>query len=639
MQTGTELDVRMNKLRAWLGGQPDIPIIGVHFGDAAVTAVWLDEHEGRYHWLGSACVLCTDAVVSGEIVDKSKLAEALLQVMQTLGLSEATAITCVPDEAVMQTVIELPADLSDDDIEAHILIDAERYIGRNIQNVYFDFQVLERSQTATQIILTVAHQSSVHDRCEVLAMAGIETSAVDVYTSCLVRMMAKMTDQVSALVEITDHDISCHITQGGKLVYQQNELIHTFANLSDQPSNERTETQEFFKFADDLKIRKDSSDELPSKAALDFENLADRLPEANLSAQNHLLQLIQEDLPQKKTLDTPKNAQTDNYHIRFDDWVDEVAADDRASFDAEPLNEPSAKPSDQPELAIDQLTQKIVALIEDCQAQTALPIERLYLSGMTLAKASQLAHALQMKLDISCLPMHPKYAVDHSIKDDDMQLAPMLTTALALALTRSQGVNLLPWREERRSQADAKFRQMFMSVVGLAVLGMVLIFGAIYYQLNQQQAINDEIQSRISILDDKIDEMQQLKEQLEGAQKHSEALNALSADRQVVYRWQQLSTLIPEGVYLDEMKQSADVLSLTGKAVSAQAVSALAHRLELSGLYTDVLVVSLQQSGRAMSFTLTATLLPLDAKDMIQPVAEISIDQIKNADTGENGYE
>lgn len=630
--------MRVNKLRAWLGGQPDIPIIGVHFGDAAVTAVWLDEHEGRYHWLGSACVLCTDAVVSGEIVDKSKLAEALLQVMQMLGLSEATAITCVPDEAVMQTVIELPADLSDDDIEAHILIDAERYIGRNIQDVYFDFQVLERSQTATQIILTVAHQNSVHDRCEVLAMAGIETSAVDVYTSCLVRMMAKMTDQVSALVEITDHDISCHITQDGKLIYQQNEPIHTFANLSDQPSHERTETHEFFKFADDLKIRKDSSDELPSKAALDFENLADRLPEVNLSAQNHLRQLIQEDLPQKKTLDTPKNAQTDNYHIRFDDWVDEVAAD-RESFGAEPPNEPPAKPSDQPELAIDQLTQKIVALIEDCQAQTALPIERLYLSGMTLAKVSQLAHALQAKLDISCLPMHPKYAVDHPIKDDDMQLAPMLTTALALALTRSQGVNLLPWREERRSQADAKFRQMFVSVVGLAVLGVVLIFGAIYYQLNQQQAINDEIKSRISTLDDKIDEIQQLKEQLDGAQKHSEALNALSADRQVVYRWQQLSTLIPEGVYLDEMKQSADVLSLTGKAVSAQAVSALAHRLELSGLYTDVLVVSLQQSGRVMSFTLTATQLPLDAKDMIQPVAEIPIDQIKNADTGENGYE
>lgn len=630
--------MRVNKLRAWLGGQPDIPIIGVHFGDAAVTAVWLDEHEGRYHWLGSACVLCTDAVVSGEIVDKSKLAEALLQVMQTLGLSEATAITCVPDEAVMQTVIELPADLSDDDIEAHILIDAERYIGRNIQDVYFDFQVLERSQAATQIILTVAHQNSVHDRCEVLAMAGIETSAVDVYTSCLVRMMAKMTDQVSALVEIADHDIICHVTQDGKLVYQQNELIHTFANLSDQPSNERTEVHEFFKFADDLKIRKDSSDELPSKAPLVFEDLADRLPEANLSAQNDLLQLTQEDLPQKKTLDTPKNAQTDNYHIRFDDWVDEVAAD-RESFGAEPPNEPPAKPSDQPELAIDQLTQKIVALIEDYQAQTALPIERLYLSGMTLAKASQLAHALQMKLDISCLPMHPKYAVDHPIKDDDAQLVPMLTTALALALTRSQGVNLLPWREERRSQADAKFRQMFVSVVGLAVLGVVLIFGAIYYQLNQQQAINDEIQSRISTLDDKIDEMQQLKEQLDGAQKHSEALNALSEDRQVVYRWQQLSTLIPEGVYLDEMKQSADVLSLTGKAVSAQAVSALAHRLELSGLYTDVLVVSLQQSGRVMSFTLTATQLPLDAKDMIQPVAEIPIDQIKNADMGENGYE
>ena len=72
--------------------------------------------------------------------------------------------------------------------------------------------------------------------------------------------------------------------------------------------------------------------------------------------------------------------------------------------------------------------------------------------------------------------MHPKYAVNHAIEDNDMEQAPMLTAAAALALTRSEGINLLPWREERRSQADAKFRQIFVSVVGLAVLVMMLIF-------------------------------------------------------------------------------------------------------------------------------------------------------------------
>lgn len=625
--------MRLNKLRAWLRGQSDTPTIGIYFGEKAATAVWLDEHDGRYHWLGSACVLYTDVVVSGKIVDKEKLAQTLRQMMQTLGLSQANAITCVPDDAVMQTLIDLPADLSDEDIEAQILVDAERYIGRNIQDVYFDFQVLKRSSVATQITLTVAHQNSIHDCCEVLAMAGIETVAVDVHTPCLARMMAKVTAQVSALVEITDHDISCYITHHGVLLYQQNEPIHTLTNLGNQPSDEQSELDQFSQFTHDVDTPKNWANQSPLKT--NFDDLTDRLSQTNASIQNDFMQPLQDNFIQK-TPDIAIKAQTDNYHIRFDDWVDDMAADE-LSFGEASANDPHIKSSDWSELAVDQMTTKILSLIKNCQTQTVLPIERLYISGTTWTKASQLADALQAKLDILCMPMHPKYTVNHAIEDNDMEQAPMLTAAVALALTRSEGINLLPWREERRSQADAKFRQIFVSVVGLAVLVIMLIFGVIYYRLNQQQAINDEIKARISTLDDKIHQMQQLKVQLDTIQKHSEALNALSEDRQVAYRWQQLSNLIPEGVYLDEMSQAADMLSLTGKAVSTQSVSAFAHRLELSGLYTDVLVVSLQQADQAMSFTLTATQLPLDAKDMIQPVNLTNHDE--NTDVNERGNE
>lgn len=625
--------MRLNKLRAWLRGQSDTPTIGIYFGEKAATAVWLDEHDGRYHWLGSACVLYTDVVVSGKIVDKEKLAQTLRQMMQTLGLSHANAITCVPDDAVMQTLIDLPADLSDEDIEAQILVDAERYIGRNIQDVYFDFQVLKRSPVATQITLTVAHQNSIHDCCEVLAMAGIETVAVDVHTPCLARMMAKVTAQVSALVEITDHDISCYITHHGVLLYQQNEPIHTLKNLGNQPSDEQSELDQFSQFTHDVDTPKNWANQSPLKT--NFDDLTDRLSQTHASIKNDFIQPLQDNFIQK-TPDIAIKAQTDNYHIRFDDWVDDMAADE-LSFGEASANTPHIKSSDRSELAVDQMTTKILSLIKNCQTQIVLPIERLYISGTTWTKASQLAEALQAKLDILCMPMHPKYTVNHAIEDNDMEQAPMLTAAVALALTRSEGINLLPWREERRSQADAKFRQIFVSVVGLTVLVMMLIFGVIYYRLNQQQAINDEIKVRISTLDDKIHQMQQLKEQLDTTQKHSEALNALSEDRQVAYRWQQLSNLIPEGVYLDEMSQAADMLSLTGKAVSTQSVSVFAHRLELSGLYTDVLVVSLQQADQAMSFTLNATQLPLDAKDMIQP-ANIT-NHNENTDVNERGNE
>lgn len=417
------------------------------------------------------------------------------------------------------------------------------------------------------------------------------------------------------------------------MLYQQNEPIHTLTNHGNQPSDEQSELDQFSQFTHDVDTPKNWANQSPLKT--NFDDLTDRLSQTHASIQNDFIQPLQDNFIQKIP-DIAIKVQTDNYHIHFDDWVDDMAADE-LSFGEASANEPHIKSSDWSELAVDQMTTKILSLIKNCQTQTVLPIERLYISGTTWTKASQLAEALQAKLDILCLPMHPKYTVNHAIEDNDMEQAPMLTAAVALALTRSEGINLLPWREERRSQADAKFRQIFVSVVGLTVLVMMLIFGVIYYRLNQQQAINDEIKARISTLDDKIHQMQQLKVQLDTAQKHSEALNALSEDRQVAYRWQQLSNLIPEGVYLDEMSQAADMLSLTGKAVSTQSVSAFAHRLELSGLYTDVLVVSLQQADQAMSFTLTATQLPLDAKDMIQPANITNYDE--NTDVSERGNE
>lgn len=346
--------MRLNKLRAWLRGQSDTPTIGIYFGEKAATAVWLDEHDGRYHWLGSACVFYTDVVVSGKIVDKEKLAQTLRQMMQTLGLSQANAITCVPDDAVMQTLIDLPADLSDEDIEAQILVDAERYIGRNIQDVYFDFQVLERSSVATQITLTVAHQNSIHDCCEVLAMVGIEAVAVDVHTSCLARMMAKMTAQVSALVEITDHDIGGYITHHGVLLYQQNEPIHTLTNFGNQPLDEQSELDQFSQFTHDVDTPKNWPNQ--STLTMNFGDLTDRLSKTNASIQNDFVQPLQDNFIQK-TPDIAIKAQTGDYHIRFDDWVDDMAADE-LSFGEASANTPHIKSSDRSELEVDQMATK-----------------------------------------------------------------------------------------------------------------------------------------------------------------------------------------------------------------------------------------------------------------------------------------
>ena len=72
-------------------------------------------------------------------------------------------------------------------------------------------------------------------------------------------------------------------------------------------------------------------------------------------------------------------AQTGDYHIRFDDWVDDMAADE-LSFGEESANTPHIKSSDRSELEVDQMATKILSLIKNCQAQTVYR-----LSGYTSA--------------------------------------------------------------------------------------------------------------------------------------------------------------------------------------------------------------------------------------------------------------
>ena len=59
----------------------------------------------------------------------------------------------------------------------------------------------------------------------------------------------------------------------------------------------------------------------------------------------------------KKTPDIAIKAQTGDYHIRFDDWVDDMAADE-LSFGEASANTPHIKSSDRSELEVDQMATK-----------------------------------------------------------------------------------------------------------------------------------------------------------------------------------------------------------------------------------------------------------------------------------------
>ncbi|MFB6348872.1 pilus assembly protein PilM [Moraxella sp. ZJ142] len=664
--------MRFDKLMAWFGGR-DLPVVSVCFGDTAVTAVWLVRHAGHYHMMAVACVPCTDAVAFGEITDKTKLAEAVSLAMSELGITDAIAIGCVPDNAVMTTSVKLPAGLSDDEIEAQILIDAERHLGRNPQEVYFDFQIDKHSPTATHINLTVAHRSSVDDCVEVLAMANLDTHAIDVHSACLVSWLTHINSQDAvAMIEIDTNQLYCCVVHRQTPLYQQvypyqllkqeiqvqpTDFGENSSKTTEQPPNQTLDFASFWTQTagtptDDVSNNGGDTDGYANR--VDNLDWSDDLGDDALANQNLPTgDLLGANLPNDNlpTGDLPNDNLSNNdlsaaYHIRFDDEL--PSADNQATGSVQDLgggdkpyqndaqsdteshaqnhnqNDNQAKPLNQTHISqmhMIDLSEKIAMMIEQYQLQHEPPIAQLYVSGVPTDDWANLPQMLTARLGVPCQFAHPSAV----LADDEMmgvmdnattKNTAMLTAATALAMRPTDGINLLPWREERRHQAYVRFRRLFIGVLASVLALILLVFGSLIYQTSQQTAINDEIKQRIDGLDDKLSKMQTMQTTLKQAQDQLQAIDRLAKDQQTLYRWQMLPSLVPSGVYLDTMKLTGDEITWTGLATDAQAVSAFASALELSGLYADVLVVSLQQVQSAMGFSITANQLPLDDNDM-----------------------
>jgi type IV pilus assembly protein PilN len=144
-------------------------------------------------------------------------------------------------------------------------------------------------------------------------------------------------------------------------------------------------------------------------------------------------------------------------------------------------------------------------------------------------------------------------------------------------------INLLPHREERRKRA----RQHFAVLAGLTVaLGAVIVGAGYLYIDGMVQNQNDRnlfLKGEIAKLDKEIAEIKKLKDEIAALLARKQIIETLQADRaQTVHLLDQLVRQMPEGVYLQSVKQSGQAISLRGYSQSNARVSTLMRNIESS---------------------------------------------------------
>ena len=110
-------------------------------------------------------------------------------------------------------------------------------------------------------------------------------------------------------------------------------------------------------------------------------------------------------------------------------------------------------------------------------------------------------------------------------------------------------VNLLPWREEQRNQR----KKENLTIVGICAVIALLVWGAVHWHFNEridyQKSRNEYLQSEISNLDKKIEEIRELEREKERLLARMKAIETLQTSRPIiVHIFDELVNSLPEGV-------------------------------------------------------------------------------------------
>jgi type IV pilus assembly protein PilN len=144
-------------------------------------------------------------------------------------------------------------------------------------------------------------------------------------------------------------------------------------------------------------------------------------------------------------------------------------------------------------------------------------------------------------------------------------------------------INLLPWREERRKELQTEF----MSVLGVVALLAAGVWAAFHFYHVQLIEVENSrlkyLEEKITIVDKKIEEIQELEREKESLLSRMRAIEQLQGNRPLIVRlFDEMVTNLPEGLSITKVKQKDTSVTIEGLAQSNARVSSFMRNLEQS---------------------------------------------------------
>lgn len=181
-------------------------------------------------------------------------------------------------------------------------------------------------------------------------------------------------------------------------------------------------------------------------------------------------------------------------------------------------------------------------------------------------------------------------------------------------------INLLPWREEQRQEQTRQFATV--TVLSMALTGALIFMVHVTFnnQIDHQKLRNKMLQDEIATLDASLKQIEALEDTKEQLLARMDVIQSLQQQRpQIVHLFDDFVRTVPEGIYLTDIKQEGNQLTIKGVAESNGRVSAYMRNIDASEwMTTPKLKVIETKKGtlKSSNFTLiTSQTAPDDKKD------------------------
>lgn len=161
-------------------------LVGIDISSSAVKVLELSKDGEQYRVERYAVEpLPQNAVVEHAITEVEQVADAVDRAVKRSGTRLKSAAVAVPSANVITKIIKMPANLTDQDRQTQIEMEADHYIPYPLDEVNLDYQVLgsqEPNAPEVDVIMAACRKEVVDDYLAVIQGRGLSPTVVDIET-------------------------------------------------------------------------------------------------------------------------------------------------------------------------------------------------------------------------------------------------------------------------------------------------------------------------------------------------------------------------------------------------------------------------------------------------------------------------